>query len=264
MIYQRRFTQVVALLMFAEIHLLGCAVSSEQVQVERTEFQRLEKAYTEVKEALIKHAVLAQESEGKLAKLHLLALEKDIQIKELNMRLEEAMVEVVRTKAKLRSVETKAEAVSALAEGEVALKTRKASVSGEENDEKSMKVEELLKASSQELKKENYSGALYLTIQAKTLIREDQQRSRDRGKKAMMAGEIPFAMPLPLQAISPTKVKDSPGLDSKALFGVQQGTPIVGYSFKGPWVYVRTEDGRRGWVYYKQVDGRFAENISRD
>lgn len=264
MIYQRRFTQVVALLMFAEIHLLGCAVSSEQVQVERTEFQRLEKAYTEVKEALIKHAVLAQESEGKLAKLHLLALEKDIQIKELNMRLEEAMVEVVRTKAKLRSVETKAEAVSALAEGEVALKTRKASGSDEENDEKSMKVEELLKASSQELKKENYSGALYLTIQAKTLIREDQQRSRDRGKKAMMAGEIPFAMPLPLQAISPTKVKDGPGLDSKALFGVQQGTPIVGYSFKGPWVYVRTEDGRRGWVYYKQVDGRFAENISRD
>ena len=262
--YQRRFTQVVALLMFAEIHLLGCAVSSEQVQVERTEFQRLEKAYTEVKEALIKHAVLAQESEGKLAKLHLLALEKDIQIKELNMRLEEAMVEVVRTKAKLRSVETKAEAVSALAEGEVALKTRKASVSGEENDEKSMKVEELLKASSQELKKENYSGALYLTIQAKTLIREDQQRSRDRGKKAMMAGEIPFGMPLPLQAISPTKVKDGPGLDSKALFGVQQGTPIVGYSFKGPWVYVRTEDGRRGWVYYKQVDGRLAENISRD
>lgn len=262
--YQRRLTQVVALLMFAEIHLLGCAVSSEQVQVERTEFQRPEKAYTEVKEALIKHAILAQESEGKLARLHLLALEKDIQIKELNMRLEEAMLEVVRTKAKLRSVETKAEAVSALAEGEVALKTRKGSVSGEENDEKSMKVEELLKASTQELKKENYSGALYLTIQAKTLIRDDQQRSKDRGKKAMMAGEIPFAMPLPLQAISPTKVKDGPGLDSKAIFGVQQGTPIVGYSFKGPWVYVRTEDGRRGWVYYKQVDGRLADNVGRD
>ncbi len=264
MIDRRRLTQAFALLMFAEIHLLGCAVTSEQVQAERTEFQRLEKAYTEVKEALTKHALLAQESEGKLARLHLLALEREIQNKELNMKLEEAMLEVVRTKAKLRSVETKAEAVSALAEGEVALKARKTSMSGEENYEKSMKVEELLKASSLEVKKENYSGALYLTIQAKTLIREDQQRSRDREKKAMIADEVSFAMPLPLQAISLAKVKDGPGLDSKALFGVQQGTPIVGYSFKGPWVYVRTEDGRRGWVYYKQVDGRPAGNLGRD
>lgn len=264
MIGERCLTQTLAVLIFAEIHLLGCAFSSEQIQVERTEFQRLEKAYTEVKDALIKHAALAQESEGKLARLHLLALEKEFQNKELNMKLEEAMLEVVRTKAKLRSVETKAEAVSALAEGEVALKTRKTSVSGEGNDEKSMKAEELLRASSVELKKENYSGALYLTIQAKTLIREDQQRSRDRDKKAMIADEVSFTMPLPLQAISPTKVKDGPGLDSKAIFGVQQGTPIVGYSFKGPWVYVRTEDGRRGWIYYKQVDGRPAGNGGRD
>jgi uncharacterized protein YgiM (DUF1202 family) len=72
----------------------------------------------------------------------------------------------------------------------------------------------------------------------------------------MMAGEVPFTMPLPLQAVSQAKVKEGPGLDSKALFAVQQGTAFVGYSFKGPWVHVRAEDGRSGWIYYKLVDGR--------
>ena len=274
-----------AFLMLAQATLMGCALPGQQVHdqvvAERTERQKLEKAYTEVQEALTKQAAVSlaerqkleksytdakealtkqvaigHESEGKLARLQLLSLEKEIQKKELSSKLEEAMLEVVRTKAKLRSLETKAEAVSALAEGEIALKSLKTNAADQENDARSSKVEELLKASGLELKKENYSGALYLTTQAKTLIREDQERSKDREKKAMMAGEVPFALPLPLQAIGQTKVKEGPSLDSKPLFAVQQGTAFTGYSFKGPWVRVRAEDGRSGWVNYKLVDGR--------
>ncbi len=268
-------------LMVAAVNLFGCALSGEQVLADRTERQKLEqaymevqetlkkqaaaslaerqkleKAYTEVKEALTKQAAAAHELDGRLARLQLLSLEKEIQKKELNMKLEEAMLEVVRTKAKLRSLETKAEAVSALAEGEIALKTLRTNVADQENDAKSGKADELLKASGLELKKENYSGALYLTTQAKTLIREDQERSKDREKKAMMAGEVPFTLPLPLQATGQTKVKEGPSLDSKALFAVQQGTAVVGYSFKGPWVRVKAEDGRSGWIHYKLVDAR--------
>lgn len=253
----RRLIYGLSLLIFSQFHLQGCATSTELVLTERTEFQKLEKAYMDLKEALVKHAALAQESDGKLARLQLLVLEKDIQLKDLNIKLEEAMLEVVRTKAKLRSVETKAEAVSALAEGEIALQTlKKSNGYTSENDEKPIKAQELLKASGQELKNENYSGALYLTTQAKSLIRENHERSRDREKKTMTAGEAPFTMPLPLQAIGHAKVKEGPGLDSKALFVVQNGTSIMGYSFKGPWVFVKTEDGRSGWIYYKQLDGR--------
>ena len=186
----------------------------------------------------------------------MLSLEKELQKKELNVKLEEAMLEVVRAKAKLRSLETKAETVSALAEGEIALKTLRTNVTDQENGAKADKAEELLKASAVELKKENYSGALYLATQAKALIREDQERSKEREKKALMVGELAFASPLPLQTVGQTKVKEGPSPDSKALFAVQQGTPFVGYSFKGPWVRVRAEDGRIGWIYYKLVDGR--------
>lgn len=264
-----------------QANLLGCAVSGKQVVAERSERQKLEKAYTDVqdamtrqteaslaerqelekayteaKEALTKQTAAAQELDAKLARLKLLSLEKELQKKELNAKLEEAMLEVVRAKAKLRSLETKAETVSALAEGEIALKALRTSVPDQENDAKAAKAAELLKASAGELKKENYSGALYLATQAKALIREDEERSKQREKKAMMAGELAFAMPLPLQTVSQTKVKEGPSLDSKALFVVKQGTPFVGYSFKGPWVRVRAEDGRSGWLYYKVVDGR--------
>lgn len=252
----RRIIYSLCLLIFAGVHLLGCAFSGEEVLAERTERQKLQKAYTDAQEALTKQAAASQELDGKLAGLQLLSLEKEAQNKELTQKLEEAILEVVRAKAKLRSLETKAEAASTLAEGEIALKTLKTNVADSENDTNSIKAEELLKASGLELKKENYSGALYLAIQAKALIREDQERSKDREKKAMMAGEVPFTMPLPLRAVSQTKVKEGPGLDSKVLFAVQQGTALVGYSFKGSWVHVRAEDGRSGWIYYKLVGRR--------
>ena len=279
--WNRRLTYTLGFLMLTQANLLGCAVSGKQVVAERSERQKLEKAYTDVqdamtrqteaslaerqklekayteaKEALTKQTAAAQELDAKLARLKLLSLEKELQKKELNAKLEEAMLEVVRAKAKLRSLETKAETVSALAEGEIALKALRTSVADQENDAKAAKAAELLKASAGELKRENYSGALYLATQAKALIREDEERSKEREKKAMMAGELAFAMPLPLQTVSQTKVKEGPSLDSKALFVVKQGTPFVGYSFKGPWVRVRAEDGRSGWLYYKVVDGR--------
>ena len=279
--WNRRIISALCFLIATGVHLLGCASSGKDVLAERAERQELEKAYTQAQEALTKQAAtsrterqklgkaytqaqealtkqaaVSQELDRKLARLQLLSLEKEAQNKDLNIKLEEAIVEVVRAKAKLRSLETKAEAASTLAEGEIALKTLRTNVAEVETDTNSIKAEQLLKASELELKKENYSGALYLAAQAKALIREDQERSKDREKKPMMAGEVPFTLPLPLRVVSQTKVKEGPGLDSKVLFSVQQGTALVGYSFKGPWVHVRGEDGRSGWIYYNLISGR--------
>ena len=265
----------------AAVHLLGCASFGKEVLAQRAkrqelekaytqaqealtaqaaasraERQKLEKAYTQVKESLTKQAVASQELDRKLAQAQLLSLEKDEQKNELNLKLEEAIVEVVRAKAKLRSLESKAKAASTVAEGEIALKTLRTNVADVETDTNSIRAEELLKASELELKKKNYSGALYLATQAKALIREDQERSKDWEKQPMLAGEFPFTLPLPLRVISQTKLKEDHGLDSKVLFSVQQGTALVGYSFKGPWVHVRGENGRSGWIYYHLISGR--------
>jgi hypothetical protein len=163
---------------------------------------------------------------------------------------------VVRTKAKLRSVESKAEAVSTLAEAEIALKTLKANLPGIEKDADFIHAENLLRASGAELKKENYGGALYLAIQAKSLINEGQEGSAGRKKAPMMAGEVSFATAVPLRLVSSSKIREGPGLESRVLFTLQEGSELVGYSYKGLWVRVSSDDGRVGWVYYSLIAGR--------
>jgi hypothetical protein len=194
--------------------------------------------------------------EEKLARLQLLLLEKQAQTKELSKKLDEATLEVVRTKAKLRSLESKAEAASTLAEGEIALKALKTNVADWEKDAEILQAEELLKASNLELKKENYGGALYLAARAKVIIKEGQERSKDREKISMMTGEVPFAIPLLLRLVSPANLRGGPGLDSRVLFLLQEDSTLVGYSYRGQWVRVRTENGRSGWIYYSLVSGR--------
>jgi hypothetical protein len=229
--------------------ITGCAsLSQKQAQQEV--------AGRQLQEALTKQTATNQELEGKLAKLQLLVLEKDAKNKDLDRRLTEAIQEVVRTKAKLRSVESKAEAVSTLAEGEIALKTLKTNLPGVERDSDFLHAEELLRASGLELKKENYGGALYLAIQAKSIINEGQERSTGRKKTPMMAGEVLFATPVPLRLVSSSKIREGPGLDSKVLFTLQEGSELVGYSYRGLWVRVSSEDSRVGWVYYSLIAGR--------
>ena|SRR5437867_6829009 len=240
----------VCLLFVAAAFYSGCAwTTREQSEEVIAEREKIERAYQKVN-------VANQELEGKLARLQLLLLEKETLNKELSKKLEEAILEVVRAKAKLRSMESKAEAASTLAEGEIALKALKTNEFGLEKDTDSIKAEELLKASGLELKKENYSGALYLATQAKVIINQGQERSKGREKMPMMAGEVPFAIPLSLRAVGPSKIREGPGLDFKVLFALHEGAALVGYSYKGPWVRVRAEDGRGGWIYYNLIGGR--------
>ena len=227
----------------------GCAWTAQERAGQTASSQQLQ-------EALTKQTTTNQELEGKLARLQLSLIEKDAQGKELNKKIEEAILEVVRTKAKLRSVESKAETASTLAEGEIALKALKSNGVGLAKDTDVLQAEELLKASALELKKENYGGALYLATQAKILMKQSQERSKSLEKTTMMAGEAPFAIPLPLRVISPSKVREGPGLDFSVLFTLPEDAAIVGYSYKSLWVRVRTEDNRGGWVYYSLVGGR--------
>jgi hypothetical protein len=238
-----------SLLIVAGGLIAGCASITRQQAEQEVAGQKLQ-------EALTKQTVTNQELEAKLAKLQLVVLEKDAKNKELGRKLDEAILEVVRAKAKLRSLESKAEAVSTLAEGEIALKALKTKVAGAEKDSDFLQAEQLLKASVLELKKENYGGALYLATQAKSTINQGQERSTGLNKTPMLAGETAFATPLPLRLVSASKVREGPGLDFKVLITLPDGTALEGHSYKGPWVRVSTDDGRRGWVYYNLIDGR--------
>lgn len=208
-----------------------------------------------LQEALSKETTANRELEEKVAGFQLQLLEQDARVKDINRRLDEATLEVVRAKAKLQSLESKAEAASTLAEGEIAMKALKSKVAGV-NDPGLVQAEALLSASNQELKKENYGGALYLAAQAKTVIKEQQDRLKGLEENSKMEGEVPFAIPLQLRTVSVANLRKGPGLDTAVILSLQEGQALVGYSYLGLWVRVKTDDGHGGWIHYSLVVGQ--------
>ena len=82
---------------------------------------------------------------------------------DLQRRLTEAISEAVRAMARLRSLATRAEAASAMAEAEVTLQQVKQRTGRTDLPE----ADRLLRSASVEFEAENYGGAVYLATQAK-------------------------------------------------------------------------------------------------
>lgn len=228
-----RFCSLFVLLVTGSL-LSACATSTPETVAERTQRQK----------------------EEEIARLRLLLLEKDAKIHGLTQKLDAAILEVVRSMAKLQGREGKAEAASSLAEAEIALKLLERDGVAREKDSNFIQAKQLLKTAAQEFQKENYGGAIYLTSQAKSLVKGEEARRTSRENMPKIAGEILFSLPLPLRVLSKGNIREGPGLNSKLLFVVEEGAPLTGQSYKGLWVRVKSEDGRSGWIFYNLVGQR--------
>lgn len=228
-----------------------------------------EPSYQELKRTLEKRDASLKATEEKMATMQLRLLEKEAQLNVLEKRLnsqqinvDEAIQEVVRAKAKLRSLESKAEAASEMAEAEIAVKALKVQLAGNKKNPDFIKAQELLKMSAREFNRENYGGALYLTGQAKGHIKIGQMRLGSREEVAPVKrlppvkGEVLFALPLSLQVMQNSNLRQGPDLKSEVLTQLEKGTSLIGYSYKGQWVRVNTDDGANGWIFHTLVGGR--------
>lgn len=220
----------------------GCAFTLEQSAQQR---QATERRTSE--EAARKQAIAYRDLEEKLARLHLQGLEKDAEIRALNHKLEAAILEVVRAMAKLRGLSGRAEAASALAETEIALKSMPADLP---------QAQQLLRMATEEFKKQNYDGTVYLTSQVKLLISSRTERPVRGAEAARTDGEQALSPVLALRTSNRSNVREGPGPAFKILFVVERGTPLSAVSYNGVWVRVKMDDGRGGWVHYSLVDQR--------
>jgi hypothetical protein len=187
------------------------------------------------------------------AGLYVQLLEKRAQLVRLSRQLGEAILEVVRTKAKLRSLESRAEAASDLAEAEIAVESLKSRGEIWESDPGVIKAVELTELSAREFEQGNYGGALYLTGQAKNVIKNAEARSVSLETQSMLEGEKAFTLPLALQLLDDVDVRLAPAEDSETAFSLPAEMNLIGHSYKGQWVRVKTEEGVSGWVYYKYL-----------
>jgi hypothetical protein len=188
-----------------------------------------------------------------------LVTERDRTIKQLEERLlsqqlllDDAIQEVVRAKAKQRSLESRAEAASELAEAEVALKSFRASAAGSSQPELAS-AGQLLTMATQEFKDQNFGGTLYLVAQAKGQIKIGAQRLGEAQRAGGIEGEASFAIPLQLKVNGRCNLREGPGEWYDVLVTLDAGTPLTGYSSRGLWLRVKTHDGWNGWVHRSLV-----------
>jgi hypothetical protein len=219
------------------------------------DYDRLGREHQKLEEAMKKQTASQQDLEDRLARLHLSLLEKDAQIKLLTQKLDAAILEVVRALAKLRSLESRAEAASNLAETEIALRLAERDSAGRPRAPDTIQAEQLLAVAGQEFKKENYGGALYLTTQAKSLLKSGPGRTPG-DSLPKVEGEVLFSLPLALRIQGGGSAHEGPGSSFKVAFPVSEGMPVTGHSYKGMWVRVKADDGRSGWIYYSLVGQR--------
>lgn len=192
-------------------------------------------------------------------------LEKEAMISELRhrcdgqqKRLDAAIIDVVRAKAKLRSLESKAEAASTIAEAEIALKALKSRVAAADQAELAeiQAAEQLLHMSTEEFKARNFGGALYLASQTKNHVRAGHDRLSGNKESIPVEGETAFTQPLPLKVNDKSNLRAGPGLTFKILSQLEKGTLVIGYSFKDRWIRIGTQEGMAGWIFQDLVGAR--------
>jgi uncharacterized coiled-coil protein SlyX len=183
------------------------------------------------------------ELERRVAQLEIQLIERDALIESLNARLDQALKEVVGTMGRLRSLATRAEAASAMAEADVALK----STGNPARDSKELKqASRLMQQSADEFKRQNFGGALYLANQAKMLARLHGVGG-EVGK--MRPKEVAFAGPVKLRASMRANVRVGPGMSFPVAFATGPGSALSGVSYLGEWIRVTDETGSEGWIF---------------
>jgi uncharacterized coiled-coil protein SlyX len=193
-------------------------------------------------------AVRDPEIERRLARLELRVLEKEAHVEELQRRLDDARDEVVRTMAKLRTLASRAEAASAMAEADVALQTFRAQ-EGARSLPELAQTQKFIAQSTTEFNRENYGGALYLANQAKAAAGIGTARLAGEHRGAARAGETPFAVPLRLRTSAKGNVREGPGTNFQVVFEAPSGESLTAYSYTEEWIRVADDAGRTGWIF---------------
>ena len=192
------------------------------------------------------------ETAAELGRVKVQLLERTARIADLERRLNESTTEVVRAMARLRTLATRAEAASAIAEAEVTLQQLRGRAGAQAPPEVAQ-TEGILRTASQAFDAENFGGAVYLATQAKRIATTGRGRLADVGGTAARAAERPFALPVPLTTTSTANLRTAPSGGSSVVSTVPAGTTLTAYSYEQDWLKVATTDGTSAWVHQSVV-----------
>ncbi len=205
-------------------------------------------------DTVVVRAAADAELEQRVATLQLQLLERTAQVDNVQRQLEGARQEVVRQMARLQTLASRADAASAMAEAEIGVETLGA-LRGDEEVPEAAEARHFLELSTTEFAGENYAGALYLASQARSLARGAEFRLTNAEQGGRQAGEVSFALPVPLETVrrANVRVRAGPGLTFRVVVTLDPGTPLVGHSYTEQWVRITDDQGREGWIFHDLV-----------
>ncbi|MCB1752231.1 MAG: SH3 domain-containing protein [Gammaproteobacteria bacterium] len=225
----------------AEKRESAAAVSDAVAAVEKTGIQA---AQNESDEALLKQKLARRSRE--VGRLQLQLLAKQAEINQLLSAHERALQEAVRAGAKLRGLDTRADAVAAIAEA--ALMIRNAKERARDDQQQALvHADKLLESSRREMKSGNLNAASYLAARASSLARP----AADYGPgHATGEAETLFAVAIGMRVKKLSNVRELPEIDTKPLFQLAAGAEVRALGYSDLWIRVVTREQREGWIYY--------------
>jgi len=191
------------------------------------------------------------EMERELGRTKVQLLERNARIADMERRLGETTTELVRAMARLRTLATRAEAASAIAEAEVTLQQLRGRSGGQAPPELAQ-AEGVLRQASTAFDAENFGGAVYLATQSKRVATAGRGRLAEAGGTAR-PNERPFALPVPLTTTAAANLRESPTGSAAVVTRVTTGTALTAYSYEQDWLKVTTADGTSAWVHQSVV-----------
>lgn len=186
--------------------------------------------------------------------LELQLLEKRSEIEKLSATQEQAIQEVVRVTAKLRSRSSKAETVADLAEVKLALDGLQARKRGAIQRPSIERARQYVTMSEEALESGNFDGASYLIRQAKASIRVADFSSDERAEDD--SDTTVFPEPVLMTVTRKSNVRAGPGLDKQVLYQLDQGRSVSATGYQGLWVRIDGSNGSTGWIHYSLLQAK--------
>lgn len=168
----------------------------------------------------------------------------------LELELHSALEELIRSQANALNVQSRAFAVSRIAEVRVELASFRAGRDPALADRLD-RAEEFLDRADRALEQDNVGGAAYLAERASELVRQVKTVAEIRSTEPTEL--IPIVPPRYIEVSAVANLRKAPSVNSVRVGTVEPGTRLRAVARQGEWYQVQTEGGEEAWVHRRLV-----------
>ncbi len=171
------------------------------------------------------------------------------QVALLKRDLEDTETEVIRTKARIKGMETKAEASSAIAEARILTrrldpKTRGTTLT---------RCQELLTKAEQQMQSDNFGAAVFFALKAQDMAVKPREGLPPPGRTEPAAAERPAPKASYLVRVESVNLRQGPSLSEAVVARAPRGATLHATVMRGDWLKVSWASAT-GWVHLSLVE----------